>query len=158
MSSSRTVRFAGLAAVDEETTTTAAEETTTTTALEVPDPAEQGTANFVAFFENFTGDLTLLQDGDTFADEAIQPMRDRAAAAGSITVNVVSVTQLDDAGCQAAGETPPCATVIYDLVVNGDATALPGQTGHVVFQDGAWKVAKSTFCGLAQLGGLPEGC
>lgn len=141
----------------EESTTSTTAEPTTTTAAPLEDVTEPVTTVYLAFFDNFSADLALLEDGETFTEETANALRERAAAAGSITVDVKGVTALDEAGCEAAGVASPCAEVAYDLVVNGEA-AVPDQTGYAVQQDGEWKVAKTTFCSLASMGGLPEGC
>jgi hypothetical protein len=141
------------------TTTEAAAEATTTTAAEEPadDVTEPVTTNFVKFFDNFDGDLTLLENGEAFESD-VAGMRESAAAAGSIGVDVHSVTPLEDADCEAAGTIAPCAEVNFDLVVAGDP-AVPDQTGYAVLEDDTWKVSASTFCALTALGsGTPEAC
>lgn len=65
-----------------------------------------------------------------------------------------------DAACSAAGVPTPCATVTYDIYVNG-TIALPNASGYATDQGGTWLVAKSTFCALASLSGgsgPPAGC
>ena len=143
-------------AAAEETTTTEAEETTTT-AAETEDVTQEVTDVYLAFFDGFSGDLALLEDGDAFAAD-IEAMRARSEQAGGITVAVKNVTALDDTGCGNAGVASPCAEVLFDLVVAG-TPAVPDQTGYAVEVDGEWQVAKTTFCALASLGsGLPEAC
>lgn len=142
-----------------DTTTTAAVEETTTTAAALEDPTEEVTAAYTDFFFNFNGDVTLLEDGESFPAEVLDGMRATAANAGEISVTVHSVTALDDAGCDAAGVASPCAEVNFDLNVAEQRPAVGDQTGYAVQVDGTWKVAKTTFCSLASLGGaVPESC
>ena len=58
----------------------------------------------------------------------------------------------------AAGEVvftdPGHAAVTYTLSVNG-TTMLGSRRGHAVLVDGDWKVARSTFCDLMALAGVP---
>ena len=139
----------------EETTTTAEE--TTTTAAEVEDVTEPVTATYLAFFDGFSGDLALLEDGEDFATD-IEAMRARSEQAGGISVAVKEVTALDETGCENAGVPAPCAEVLFDLVVAG-TPAVPDQVGYAIEVDGEWLVAKTTFCALASLGsGLPPAC
>jgi hypothetical protein len=55
------------------------------------------------------------------------------------------------------------AAVSYGIFLSGKS-ALPGQTGIAVYQDGVWKVGDTSFCALLKLeaGGssksLPAGC
>jgi len=55
------------------------------------------------------------------------------------------------------------ASVGYNILLSGK-TALAGQTGEAVYQDGEWKVGDTSFCALLSLeaGGstksLPAGC
>ena len=139
----------------EETTTTAEE--TTTTEAEAEDVTEPVTTTYLAFFDGFSGDLALLEDGEAFAAD-IEAMRARSEAAGGITVDVKEVTALDETGCENAGVASPCAEVLFDLVVAG-TPAVPDQVGYAIEVDGEWLVAKTTFCSLASLGsGLPPAC
>jgi len=45
---------------------------------------------------------------------------------------------------------PTGATVDYTILVSG-SPVLKGQKGTAVYQDGTWKVSKTSFCGLAAL-------
>jgi hypothetical protein len=65
-----------------------------------------------------------------------------------------------DTTCSGAGVPAPCATVTYDIYVNG-TVALPNASGYATEQGWSWLVAKSTFCALASLSGgsaPPAGC
>lgn len=144
---------------DATTTTAAADETTTTTAATLEDPTDEVTAAYTDFFFNFNGDVSLLEDGESFSADVLEGMRATAATAGEISVTVHSVTALDEAGCDRAGVASPCAEVNFDLNVAEQRPAVGDQTGYAVQVDGTWKVAKTTFCSLASLGGaVPESC
>lgn len=157
----------------EESTDDSADGTTDDTADDSTDdtePADEGTEEaggedvtepvttaYTTFFADF--DVTYLEDGDNFGPEVIADLQQRLADAGGASTNVNTVTALDDADCATKGVTAPCAEVNYDLVVAGNADALPDQTGFAVYQDDTWKVANTTFCTLASLGGsTPEAC
>ena len=141
-----------------EETTEATEASSDSTEAAGEDITEPVTAAYTTFFDGFSGDLSLLQDGDQFSD-ALAGLQASAAEQESIGVTVHSVTALDDAACDTAGVgLSPCAEVNFDLVVNGEA-AVPDQTGYAVYQDDTWKVSATTFCALTALGsGAPEAC
>ncbi len=46
------------------------------------------------------------------------------------------------------------AAVWFSVSVDG-ASVLPNRRGDAVIVDGAWKMARSTFCGLVGLAGVP---
>lgn len=134
-------------------TTDEGDEGTDESAEDVTEPVQVAYASFFADF-----DVTYLEDGDDFAEETVTDLKQRLADAGGASVDVNSVTALDDADCDAKGVNSPCAEVNYDLVVDGNP-ALGDQTGFAVYQSDEWKVAKTTFCTLASLGGsTPEVC
>jgi hypothetical protein len=96
-------------------------------------------ANWAAFFSGSTSaakKLTLLQNGQTFASV----VSSLAALGSSTSAKVTSVTLTS----------PTKATVKYDIL-EGGATALPGQTGTAVLQDGTWKVSDASLCTLLAL-------
>jgi hypothetical protein len=149
---------AGCGGGDDSSESTATTKAPTTTAEVLADVTAEVTPSYTTFFHNFSGDLSLLQDGATFPKESVDAMRATAAKTGSIDVNVKQVTALSSADCAKAAVASPCAKVTFDLVVNGQPV-VPNQTGYAVKQDGKWKVAKTTFCTLAALGGSPpQGC
>jgi hypothetical protein len=111
-------------------------------------------ANWTAFFSAKTPvakRATLLQDGQDFTAVIKAQASSGLASAASAKVTKVTVTS------------PTQATVVYDIVVGGEA-ALPNQKGTAVLQDGTWKVGLSSFCGLLTLEaggkttGLPAQC
>lgn len=85
--------------------------------------------------------ITLLQDGPAFASAA----QAAAATAGQqkITVQVTNVVSAGSANVRK---------VIYTLSLAGKPT-LKGASGFAVLEDGTWKVAGTTFCGLLNLNG-----
>jgi hypothetical protein len=109
------------------------------------------TANWEAFFNNKTPvakRVSLLQDGSQFA--SIIRAQAGSGLAASASAKVVSVSNV----------TATQASVKYDILVSG-TTALPGEMGTAVFQNGIWKVGAASFCGLLTLEGLkplPAAC
>ncbi|MHB1593395.1 MAG: hypothetical protein ACYCO9_06920 [Streptosporangiaceae bacterium] len=111
-------------------------------------------ANWAAFFSSktpITRRLALLQDGQQFAPvidaQAKQPLA-QSATSKATAVTLTGTSQ---------------ASVTYDILVGGKP-ALSGQHGTAVYQNGAWKVGISSFCGLLKLEnngsttGLPAAC
>jgi hypothetical protein len=88
-----------------------------------------------------TTGATLLQDGPAFAS-ALQA----AAASASTQKITVSVTQV------LPGTSANVRKVIYTLSLAGKPT-LKAASGYAVLENGAWKVAGTTFCGLLNLNG-----
>jgi len=95
--------------------------------------------------------IALLQNGSQFSSVINAQANSPLALAASAKVNNVSLT----------GTTQ--AAVSYGLFLSGKS-ALAGQTGVAVYQDGVWKVGETSFCGLLKLEaggstkGLPAGC
>jgi hypothetical protein len=132
--------------------------TTSTSASEGPATGEpddvaaaekEVTTNWETFFSadsDMDERADLLEDGDT-----LQPLME--AFAGDerqqqvrAVVNEVEFTS------------PEEATVRYALLLE-KATAVPTASGVAVLEDGTWKVAKKTLCGLIELSGSPApGC
>jgi hypothetical protein len=84
--------------------------------------------------------VTLLQDGSAFSST----MQAAAASARQrkITVKVTAVAPMS----------ANSRKVTYSLYLAGTPT-LTGASGFAVFEDGTWKVAGTTFCGLLNLNG-----
>lgn len=138
-------------------TTSTASASTSAKPTSVKDVTAEITTVFETYFRNFTADPALLEDGEDFSGD-ISGMQDSAASAGELSANVLSVTPLDEQACTAAGESSPCAKVLFDLLLN-DAAAVPNTTGYAINQDGHWKVSRGTLCGIASLRGQPpKGC
>ncbi|MGH3277020.1 MAG: hypothetical protein ACRDNZ_22170 [Streptosporangiaceae bacterium] len=111
-------------------------------------------ANWTAFFNAKTPvdtRISLLQDGQMLAPVIRAQSGTGLAAEATAKVTRVTVTS------------PTQAMVGYDILVSGQ-TALAGQTGTAVLQNGTWKVGLSSFCGLLILenggksSGLPSAC
>ena len=111
-------------------------------------------ANWTAFFSAKTPvarRISLLEDGQEFASVIRSQAGGGLAASASAKVTRVTVTS------------PTQATVGYDIQLAGQ-TALAGQSGTAVLQDGTWKVGLASFCGLLTLEaggkttGLPAPC
>jgi hypothetical protein len=111
-------------------------------------------ANWTAFFNAktpVTQRISLLEDGQEFASIIKSQASGGLAAAASAKVTKITVTS------------PTQATVGYNIQVAGQ-TALAGQSGTAVLQDGTWKVGLASFCGLLALEaggkttGLPAPC
>jgi purine-cytosine permease-like protein len=107
------------------------------------------TANWEKFFDASTPTserAALLQNGSAFAP-AISSLTHLVSGLGAkvtgVTVNSATT-----------------ATVTYNLTAGG-STLLSGQTGQAVYEDGVWKVADASLCGLIKLvpgGSLPTAC
>jgi hypothetical protein len=111
-------------------------------------------ANWAKFFDAKTPTderLTLLQNGQTFA--AVIKAQAGSTLAAAATSKVTHVT--------LSGTSQ--AYVTYEILVGGKS-ALSGQQGVAVYQNGIWKVGDKSFCGLLKLenggksSGLPAGC
>ncbi len=95
--------------------------------------------------------IALLQNGSGFSSVINSQAGSPLALAATAKVTNVSLT----------GTTQ--AAVSYGIYLSGKS-ALPGQTGVAVYQDGVWKVGDTSFCGLLKLEaggsskGLPAGC
>lgn len=95
--------------------------------------------------------IALLENGSQFSSvitsQANSPLA-LAATAKVTSVNLTGTTQ---------------AAVSYGIYLSGKS-ALPGQSGVAVYQDGIWKVGDTSFCSLLKLEaggsskGLPAGC
>ena len=109
----------------------------------------QITANWEKFFSASTPTsqrVALLQNGAAFA-VAISGLSHLVSGLGA-TVTSVTVTS------------PTSATVKYNLTASG-SSLLSGQTGTAVYENGTWKVADASLCGLIKLvpgGSTPTAC
>jgi hypothetical protein len=109
----------------------------------------QITANWEKFFSASTPTsqrVALLQNGPAFA-VAITGLSHLVSGLGA-TVTSVTVTS------------PTSATVKYNLTASG-SSLLSGQTGTAVYENGTWKVADASLCGLIKLvpgGSTPTAC
>lgn len=80
------------------------------------------------------------------------------SAAGA---RVDSVQLLSDSACSRVPLASPCAKVVYEILGTNGAPLLPTpSTGYAVYQDGKWRVARTTICSLLGLfysaSGRPE--
>lgn len=107
------------------------------------------TANFTRFFDTKTPQseaITLLQNGPVFATVIAEQAASPQSKGSSVSVSKVNVIS------------PDKATVTFSVLINGQPV-LPNQGGWAVKQDGRWKVAAQTFCGLVSMGGpTPAAC
>ena len=107
------------------------------------------TANWEKFFNASTPTserVALLQNGSAFAG-AIGSLSHLVSGLGA-KVTAVTVNSATT------------ATVTYNLTAGG-STLLSGQTGTAVYEDGVWKVADASLCGLIKLvpgGSVPTAC
>jgi hypothetical protein len=108
-------------------------------------------ANWTSFFAASTPVPTrvkLLEDGTEF--QSILKSQSGHGLASSASAKVLSVGMISSSQ----------ALVKYDILIAG-ATALAGQSGDAVLQNGTWKVGVQSFCGLLKLEGLkslPAAC
>lgn len=84
----------------------------------------------------------VLQDGTAFHDAIVGLSATAKQQKTGITVKGVSL------------HTPHVAVVTFDILSNGSPVA-KNQTGYAVLENGTWKVAGGTFCGLISLQGTP---
>jgi hypothetical protein len=109
----------------------------------------QITTNWEKFFNSSTPNserITLLQNGSAFAP-AISGLTSLVSNLGA-KVTGVTLTSATT------------ATVKYNLT-SGGSTLVTGQTGTAVLENGVWKVADTTLCGLIKLvpgGTEPSAC
>ncbi|HET7016940.1 MAG TPA: hypothetical protein VFI65_23655 [Streptosporangiaceae bacterium] len=95
--------------------------------------------------------IALLENGSQFSDVINSQAGSPLALAATAKVTNVSLTGTNQ------------AAVSYGIYLSGKS-ALPGQSGVAVYQDGVWKVGDTSFCGLLKLEaggsskGLPAGC
>ena len=85
--------------------------------------------------------LALVQDGSqvaAFVQAQAKTSFGQAATGSTATVSAVTITS------------PSQATVHYQVLLLG-TPLLKNQVGTAVYQDGIWKVAIASFCGLAYL-------
>lgn len=106
--------------------------------------------NWAAFFSKSTPlakKLDYLQRGSTMQAAVEQFGKDPRTSQASAKITGVFVTS------------PSAATVNYQVLLAG-RVALPSAVGTAVYEDGAWKVSDTTFCGLLALAGGPKpaGC
>jgi len=95
--------------------------------------------------------IALLENGSQFSDVINSQAGSPLALAATAKVTNVSLTGTNQ------------AAVSYGIYLSGKS-ALPGQSGVAVYQDGVWKVGDTSLCGLLKLEaggsskGLPAGC
>lgn len=97
--------------------------------------------NWVTFFNPKTSvatKVTLVENGSKYLALLQSQAKNPTAATASASVQSVKITS------------PTSATVDYTILVSG-SPVLKGQKGTAVYQDGTWKVSKTSFCGLAAL-------
>ena len=80
----------------------------------------------------------ILQNGSKYEALLKSQASNPTAATASASVQSVKITS------------PTGATIDYTILVSG-SPVLKGQKGTAVYQDGTWKVSKTSFCGLAAL-------
>jgi hypothetical protein len=100
---------------------------------------------YVTFFNPKTSlnvSMTLLQDGPAFRKTLEQQAKTDFAKATTATVSTVTLN------------TRFKATVVYTILLSGKPV-LVNSIGSAVQEDGRWKVAGATFCGLLTAQGSP---
>jgi len=135
------------------TSPTSPTETATATGSAPADPAAataQIKQNWETFFDPKTpisDKVKYLQNGQTLAPLLQGFASDPRVGQVSATVSNVAFTS------------PTTATVTYALSLQGTVVE-PNATGKAVLQDGTWKVADATLCGLVALTGNTQlpGC
>jgi hypothetical protein len=146
--------LAGCSSSSSSSSATAPSAAPSATASASPAPAitgatEQAVAtNWEQFFSGSTPadkKVSLLQNGSQFAP-VIQAQASGLGASAGAKVQAVQVTG------------PTTANVTYDILLGGQ-TALGGQHGTAVLENGTWKVGTGSFCSLLALEQqTPPGC
>jgi hypothetical protein len=112
-------------------------------------PADEAAArkevekNWTAFFDPKTPTdekVRLLENG-----EQMRPVLDAFSGDANAAKTSAKVKEVDFASATQAN-------VTYDLVV-GTSPALTDSKGSAVYQDGIWKVSRSTLCALVKISG-----
>lgn len=117
-------------------------------AISAADVTEIKTA-FMTFFSSKTSvadSVAAIQDGAAFKDTLEQQSKTDVAQSTSATVSKVVANSANS------------AAVMYTILQAG-SPLLPNANGFAVREDGRWKVAGATFCGLLALqGARPPVC
>ena len=110
--------------------------------------ADQAKAAYTSFFTTKTSladHVALLENGPKFKTVIAGFIRSPLASSVSATVSKVTL--------QGAAK----AEVVYSVKISG--FSLDDQIGYAVLEDGKWKVASATLCGLVSLAGsTPPAC
>ena len=134
----------GNAAVNTPPSSTPPSTSTATAPANVTAAKAEIKANWTKFYAYKTKPAvaaTLLEDGDNMAGALAFARQEQAQTHIKQNVKVKVITFTD----------PTHANVTYALL-NGKTALLPNASGVAVFVDGQWKVSKSSFCTLVQLG------
>ena len=111
--------------------------------------ATEVTTAYIRFFDPTVAEaqkLALIQDGAAFSQAISQASRSEFAKTITVQVTKVNVTSTNK------------ATVIFTVLRAGSPT-LANEIGYAVHEDGKWKVAGVTFCGLLSTqGAVPPVC
>jgi hypothetical protein len=88
----------------------------------------------------------LIQDGTAFLPTMQQQAGSQFAKSVSIKIQSVKL------------DSPNTASLLFDLLLTG-SPVLTNQTGYAIKENGSWKVAGTTFCGLLSAQGpVPSVC
>ena len=111
--------------------------------------ASEITTAYIRFFDPTVAQaekIALIQDGAAFSQAISQGSKSEFAKTTTVQVTKVNVTSANK------------ATVIFTVLRTG-SPALANQIGYAVHENGKWKVAGATFCGLlATQGAVPPVC
>jgi hypothetical protein len=114
-----------------------------------PDDAAAIKAVYEKFFNSATPtsqSIPLLQNGATFASAVEAQAKSPLSKGSTVKVSAVKVNNAS------------FAVVTFSVLING-SPVLNDQHGFAVKQNGSWKVAATTFCGLVSLSGkTPPAC
>jgi hypothetical protein len=152
-SSSKSASTAPSSHPSSPTPTTAASGTPTTAASSIgtgTQPADAATVAavtrlYTTFFNPNTPvatTITILQDGPAFSAAVTTAAVQAKAQKTSASVSAVAL------------KSPNTAVVTFTLSLAGTPVAV-NQTGYAVRENGTWKMAGQTFCGLLSLQGTP---
>jgi ABC-type glycerol-3-phosphate transport system substrate-binding protein len=120
---------------------------TTSAAPASPGPSDSAAVSdaYVKLFAASTPldtSVTLLQDGEAFRPTLVAESKTSNAQQASVTVSKVVFVSANR------------ATVTFTLLLK-NSPVLKDQTGYAIRENGTWKVAGTTFCGLLAAQGTP---
>jgi len=123
-------------------------------------PASSSSAVNAAAVAEITTNWEKFFNASTPTSEKVALLQNGSAFAGAIGSLSHLVSGLGAKVTAVTVNSATTATVTYNLTAGG-STLLSGQTGTAVYEDGVWKVADASLCGLIKLvpgGSVPAAC
>jgi len=134
--------------------------TTTSSPSSSPSSSPTGTASGAGPADAAAATAQIKQNWQTFFDpKTTIPNKEKYLENGTVLAPLLQgfaadprIAQVSAAVTNVAFTSPTTATVTYSLSLQGTVVE-PNATGKAVLQDGTWKVADATLCGLVALTG-----